>query len=442
VTWSVHLANRKAFGRVITGLSANRNPLIAAPAERRQRLIIDAGRQSISSANRGPVALDKGMFQGRETTSVSVPLGELRTDQQGRLIVLGGKGSAASPRNRTLQGAFNNDDWFDDVSDGPVTARIRLQGSTEDVVIREPAWALVAPPDYAPSIDGVISLWDVVYDVSTQIDKSLALTAETPVSFTQQIYPILYRVCQLRWVTRSITSDVQGHQPGLGGFFLDPSPFALLSSNDATPTSSAFKRRNAVFRRLRNPNGGGGDMPALNSDETPVAVTRYQHALLERWAAGAFEADWPSGRSPQTPPDSTPLEQLPFEEQPRALDKAALDACVGADFFPGIEAPHTIADRATFVAPFRIRLDPGPEPEFGPGKLTEELALPWHTDFAACGRNWWPSQRPNDVLRGGTVQLWDEGARTGEEMVENWASLGFVRKDPVSDQYIEDERTL
>ena len=34
----------------------------------------------------------------------------------------------------------------------------------------------------------------------------------------------------------------------------------------------------------------------------------------------------------------------------------------------------------------------------GPWLASAALALPWQADFNACGDNWWPVPRPNDVI--------------------------------------------
>src|SRR5919108_277140 len=70
--------------------------------------------------------------------------GGLRTDDQGRLIVLGGHGRSGSERRtvRILDYA-NNDGWWDDTSDGPVTARLVLDDGTI-VPVETGRWVLVA----------------------------------------------------------------------------------------------------------------------------------------------------------------------------------------------------------------------------------------------------------------------------------------------------------
>jgi len=99
ITWRVHVANRKAgwyqfqnamdlgkFAKT-TGL---RNKNITGAD--RKKLIIDPGPRKISGRNTqgSPYEFDSGEFMGTK-----VPLGELRTDDAGRLIFLGGFGDSA-----------------------------------------------------------------------------------------------------------------------------------------------------------------------------------------------------------------------------------------------------------------------------------------------------------------------------------------------------------
>ena len=58
---------------------------------------------------------------------VNVPLGEVRTDDDGRLLVLGGFGKSASPTTADITGFLDNPGWYDDVSDGPVTAHVKIR---------------------------------------------------------------------------------------------------------------------------------------------------------------------------------------------------------------------------------------------------------------------------------------------------------------------------
>ena len=119
-TWVVHLANRKAAWRRFEGLDPTTPWRNAAVADR-QSLIIDPGPRSLSGRNQSAV-FDTGRFLG-----TAVPLGEARTDAQGRLLVLGGFGHSASPSLAPITTFANNDSWHDDVSDGPIRATVTLK---------------------------------------------------------------------------------------------------------------------------------------------------------------------------------------------------------------------------------------------------------------------------------------------------------------------------
>jgi hypothetical protein len=83
ISWTVHLANAKAAWNEFDGLNPNAPKRNAAVANRNS-LIIDPGPRSLSGRTKS-AAFDTGNFLG-----VIVPLGEIRTDTAGRLIVLGG----------------------------------------------------------------------------------------------------------------------------------------------------------------------------------------------------------------------------------------------------------------------------------------------------------------------------------------------------------------
>ena len=64
-----------------------------------------------------------------------------------------GKGQAVTESILAKDKAYdfivaNNDDWHDDVADGPVTATVTFAGKAP-VRVQQPAWAVVAPPDLA-----------------------------------------------------------------------------------------------------------------------------------------------------------------------------------------------------------------------------------------------------------------------------------------------------
>jgi hypothetical protein len=188
IAWSVRLGNRKAFG-----------PMFAHKGDRNTgipegRLVTDSGSQLIKGANAGPVRL-AGTFQGTNAVPAVVPLGDLRTDAGGRLLVLGGFGHSFSPAGTPLSGStFNNDDWCDDTSDGSVSATLTMRDTRQVIRDVTPAWVIVGPPDFAPPISNVITLYDIVYDAAMRdfsgfhYDPSLASGAP---SFARHVFPIL-----------------------------------------------------------------------------------------------------------------------------------------------------------------------------------------------------------------------------------------------------------
>jgi hypothetical protein len=101
-------------------------------------------------------------------------LGDMMTDDNGRLLVLGGHGNSGSflsgfghPRIETYA---NSDGWFDDISDGPVMARLVMMEERVQklryIDVEYPAWVLVGYPRYAPEVLDMITLEDVVEDMS------------------------------------------------------------------------------------------------------------------------------------------------------------------------------------------------------------------------------------------------------------------------------------
>ena len=70
-------------------------------------------------------------------------------------------------------------------------------------------------------------------------------------------------------------------------------------------------------------------------------------------ATGDFEDDWNPSWNPEAPP-TTAFADIPIEKQPAALTRAALEACVGGSFKPGIEVGDTLAQPDTYEQPFRI----------------------------------------------------------------------------------------
>lgn len=368
ISWTVHLVNAKA---------THPNRGNTEPAG---DLTIDPGPRTLTGPDQRQL-FDDGVIRFAGEPVVTVPLGEVRTDDANRLLVLGGHGDAASPAGNLIGGFWANPGWYDDVSDGPVNATITLRsdGSTPTV---ERAWVIVAPPKFAPHQDSPTTLYDRVLD--HMIDLGL-VAAPTSTSYTRDVYPILQRARDMRWV-----EDIFGAHSW-------PDPVTSQPLVDA------------IFGRLRP----AGDMPALNGGDSVLTPTQRAH--MQRWQAGSYAADWTGVPAPET--DITP----------DGLDRAALEACVGGAFFPGIEAGGLfVGDRpiieVPYVAAFRF------DSSVNAGDISQAMALPWHADFKACGDNWWPVPRPNDVTPQDTGGLarWDRDVTSMDDMVTMWHTLGFV----------------
>jgi hypothetical protein len=398
ITWTVELANKKAAfpGRGNSGSASD--------------LSITPGPRTLNGPNQTKL-FDNGTikFGG---SSATVPLGEIRTDPSSHLLVLGGFGHSASPTDSGLGDFWKNTEWFDDVSDGPVTATIQLLSDNSTPAVTG-AWVIVAPPKFAPHQDSVMTLYDRVREV--MVNAGL-LTAATTTSYTNDIYPILQRA-----------RDIQG---------VINIPAGAMTWADPVTSDSL---RNAIFASLRVPGGGNaGNMPTLNppdsgDDSTDFETDRLtpeQYAHMQRWNNNTYDNDWTVPPAPEA------------TITPGGLDRANLEACVGGSFFPGIEAgglpqsaseyypglgavSRPIATASNYAEAFRLQQNPA---VLSAGDITAAMALPWQADFFDCAQNWWPVPRPNQVTRNGTPgQGWTDGlVGSHEDMVTKWNQLGFV----------------
>jgi len=423
ITWHVHLANRKAALRQAFSPAQPRNV-----GEDPNRLIIDAQRQDLPDGDTAEKTL-AGKFR-----DIDVELGRILLDEEGRLIVMGGDGKADGPAPARDLHFANNDDWYDDTSDGIISATIEIDGQI--VEVSHPARLLVGPPGYAPGILNIVTLYDVALQAAREQDPSVWPSSRLP-SFYEDILPILRRTVMLQWVSELAEL---GHGEGRGGQFLQSSQLALLADNNQDVSSSAYQRRREVFARLRVPNESNpptifpGDPPMPASRRTmPVlrasmTLTPLQYEQMRKWSLGHFSNDLPSA--------AQPFADLPVPVQVAILDRAALEQGTGGPFFPGIESWSVMGDKETYSEPFRVKST------LPPGHLTIGNALPWQADFNACGTGWWPAQRPNSVSRMENGQL-QQGVDWADfsnfEMVAAWLKLGFV-VERADGKYLETER--
>jgi len=431
IRWTVYLANKKSawyqFQIALDIPEADSAPpswLRNMRISDRASLIIDPGARHIVGRNAGSGpdhTFDTGKFLG-----TSVYLGELRTDAQGRLIVLGGRGKSASYNGARAVTFANNEGWYDDTSDGPVTAEVIYAGQRLET---DPAWVVVAPPNYAPQQKSVRTMWDVMRDVAISAGM---LPKQVRPSFERDIRPIFERLAKLQWVNAGFAAAFGW---GAANDFSSPEQLEKLARN----TDATAEMRHVVANQFRVFERDAwspvpwpwvyGDAMNIPPPETPrqnATLTPTQLAMLQQWSAGDFDDDY-------VPDRITPrrIEDVPLAEQPDMLDRASLEFCLADAFHPGCEMTWPMRTAGLYMAPFRLlHAPPGwIEPDYGPmlgtdllklpngpllggqlpGGITRWMAVPWQTDTASCRSGYlksydpylptfWPARVPNQVF--------------------------------------------
>ncbi|HBF28379.1 LodA/GoxA family CTQ-dependent oxidase, partial [Rhizobium sp.] len=376
-----------------------------------------------------------------------VYLGRMWCEKDGRLLVTGGLGKSASCDHTTAITFGNNEGWHDDVSDGPVTAKVTLDGVELPVT---PAWLVVAPPNYGPQRKSVRTMWDLMRDVAIQ---AKTLTAPVKPSFTYDIYPIFERMTGLQWVNAGFAA---GFGWNSGYDFTNPEWIARL--NDASEANQETRRvLKNNFRHYDVDSWSPVPWPWLYGDamNDPPAHTPRQHStlsqtqltMLDQWVAGDFEADW--GQVPVY----HSFDEVPLKQQGDILTKAALDFCLADAFHPGCEMTWPVRYSTMYMEPFRFAhapkgwVEPGlgailssdtvtiPNgPLYGqlPGGITRWMAVPWQTDTASCRSGYtssydpnvptfWPARVPNEVLTRESYTVVMDASKAPEERLAAFA---------------------
>lgn len=477
IKWKVHLANKKSewfqFQYALDLPEAHDASFIRRNADikgvNRKSLIVDPGPRTIEAANTsGPdYQFDNGTFMG-----VPVPLGEIRTDEAGRLIVLGGHGDSASPEGKPPYdpadpSSFNNaNDWFDDTSDGPVTAEVTIDGRAIPV---KPAWVIAAPPNYAPDTIA----WRTMYDLMTDVFVANGmLPYPEQVSFSRDIQPVLQRLSNLQWVNKGFAVMFGKGTPM---DFEDPNFVRKLAQKPSETLGDPYQElRQVIYNAFRPANndvndprtwpwiygdafGSFDDSPANNLD-----LSDLRGNLMLRWVHGDFIDDYdPANRPPRH------LDDVPVAEQPHMLDKAAMHFCLADAFHPGCEMTWPMRHPTMYAEPYRLRHREagGEEPNLGssltqekvlmpggplyaqsPGDVTRWMAMPWQGDTAFCRSGYdldydpyvptfWPARVPNQVLTEEDYNIVVDTSLPREERIaaynnrENW--LRFLKGNTV-----------
>lgn len=425
INWRASVANKKASWHAFKGgdkalklfegtLAAGDVPPLRNldwPSDRRALMIKSTA--AVSGTNQVSAPLEGPIYDFLDP----IYLGELRTDDCGRLLFLGGHGQskAVSGDDRFLLNHYaNNDRWCDDTADGAIEADVTLLDGTV-VPVHGRAWVIVAPPDFSPHTDNLVSLYDVMEGVALDCDLPWHLAATAPpktrcsVSFLDDVYPILSRLVDYQWVSERA---LRGHGPGKRGDFLGDDLLLGPLADDSDATGK--KLRAHILELLRNPNLSGDAagaqanlnfMPQLSGDEgdtemgkadTWLKLTKRQYETMQLFADNKFSGfsslQELKAEIEKRKASRQPLEELPLSEQPFALTKAAMIPCVGGPFYPGIELTSISTSKHFYQSAFEVSGD------LEPGDVTKWMALPWQADFYECNTHWWPAQRPDAVV--------------------------------------------
>jgi hypothetical protein len=442
VTWSVHLVNKKsAWYRfdaamdipIAASISVPRRNLKIKFADRGQ-LVIDPGKCEIAGKNTSGAEYK---FAGGKYKTVEVPLGEIRTDEAGRLLLLGGFGNSGTPSGAPIYTpsdpkSFNNaDDWYDDMSDGPVTAKVSFRGVDLPV---KPSWVVTAPPNYAPSTIG----WRTMGDLMEQLAIDSGIMAfPAKISFSKHIYPILARLTGLQWVNAGFAA-MFGASGALD--MTNPALIKKLSQprcpHSGTDLYQELRRTiMASFRPFQNATLNPSAWPWIygdafgSSDTEPASLLALSNAattFLSKWVSGDFvdDAELLTREQPAN------LDDYPIAERPELLNRSSMHFCLADAFHPGCEMTWPVRHATMYTEPFRLRHRPPgwQEPDYGdslnqpsvlqvdgplygaaPGDVTRWMAMPWQADTGFCRQGYdpspdlnlptfWPARVPNQVL--------------------------------------------
>ncbi len=399
------------------------NPYTVNPADanRLKKLVIDAGPRAIkASQGNTPIRFDNatkasyydknsGTIASQPNYPIQFPatngsaadgsdpisyLGEIITEPNGRLLVLGGHGLACAFDNKgnfdakqPLCKDVDNDNWLDDTSDGPVTAVLVFDDGSQQA-IEGSAWAVITDPAYAPQTLNVVNLWDDVYNtwlesfnLQPEVFSNGNYNPDYKPFFQDDIFPTLNSAHMQMWNTNL--------------------PDQAISAHERVKLLTEQKPPFDIMKFIRNPDGSQNDngaplMPLSlgDSNQAFLTVSRQQYFFMQQWNKGM----------------SVGASKLPIGDGEQ-LDKTILVNCLGGRFSPGIDLTFIVRDPELYnkdwqnpaVGPFRINAEVldytsaiKDQPFLGvgymplrsdavqPGDLCKFMAIPWHTDYNSC----------------------------------------------------------
>lgn len=413
--------------------------LVAYLSTQRTNWVIDAGPRAIQGASAGPLAFDAsttpshgngGKIESVSDYPISFPfmyfdpdhracptgeittLGDLQTDQFGRLIVLPAYGRACAVNGAQLVTFVDNADWFDDTADGPVSATLVLSdGSTLPVV---GGWVVSTDPAFAPQIRNAVSLWDDTFDTfirnlnlmpevfsGLKKNKPPEFNPAYKPDFAADVQPFFKAASLQQWIANLPPKGVLAHAK-VGKIAADTNP---------------EKTELYGLGIIRNPSASDKEkqertMPLSLGDagQSFISPTLTQYFFLQQWDVSCLSKTAGTKLGPG-----------------EILDRAALENCLGGRFSPGIDITFICRDVNLYIqdwqgdsGPFRIDVKPLDystaqkglpfltvgyvplQPKYGkvePGDLCKFMAIPWHSDYNSCATHLpQPNPVPNNVL--------------------------------------------
>jgi len=195
------------------------------------------------------------------TNDNTVNLGSVEYDN-GTLIFYAADGKSAALNASDLNTDFaDNANWYDDICDGRITASITSKADGTTYELNDSltaAWVATAPPDYAPQIQPISTMYDMISGASAdEFQSEFSL-----------VFPMLYRLYRMQWVNL--------------GDFLSPSfketidkitgegKFKYLYQK--APEASAV--REEIFKLFRNPAYHYNNEPIIPSSSTTNITNR------------------------------------------------------------------------------------------------------------------------------------------------------------------------
>ena len=292
ISWTTDFAAKKA--------SRNRSPartrIARSATHGRHRPHEPGGRPWLAHTQRAyaEAAFNTGRFRAHAGAA-----GRAAHRRRRALLVLGGFGRRGRTRCTPIVDFANNDNWFDDVSDGPVTATVTGLAGAAGPLAAAPAWVICLPPDFAPPIESVTTLYEVLF----QVAGTTGCSAGQP---TRRSPPTYSRCCN--------GSSTCGARTRVWAAPTRP-------SRRRSGLARRLAQRQAIVDKIRDPNNPGaaaGIMPMLWDDDNGIrqVITKAQYAILKKWRDGTFVDDWTG--VPPVPGGAI---------TPDGLTRAALEAC-------------------------------------------------------------------------------------------------------------------